>query len=344
LNDPAGDRILASVTADVVVGTEVVARPAVRAYQPGLAAAWDDLVSRSCNGTFLHSRRFVSHHGDRFRDRSLVIEDRRGKITGVFAAAEDPGDPAMVVSHPGLTYGGVVHDGSVRGSSMISALEGIAAHYRALGYQRLRYKAVPAIYHSVFAEDDLYALFRLDARRCRCDLSVTIDLANRGPVQQRRARSRRRAEAAGVRTEQDWAEIGAFWPILELNLRRRYGVAPVHSLAEISLLHECFPDEILLIAAKIGGLPVGGVVLFVAGPVLHMQYTATTEDGRAACATDLAVEHAIAVARQRGCRYFDFGTCTEAEGRRLAEELYQFKASFGAGGVVYDQYELDLHR
>jgi hypothetical protein len=344
LNGPAGDRILATVTADVVAWTAVAARPAVRAYQPALAAAWDDLVRRSRNGTFLHSRRFMSHHGDRFLDRSLVIEGRRGKITGVFAAAEDPGDPATVVSHPGLTYGGVVHDGSARGSSMITVLEAIAAHYAALGYQRLRYKAIPAIYHSAPAEDDLYALFRLDARRCRCDLSVTIDLANRGPVSQRRVRSRRQAEAAGVRTEQDWAQIGAFWPILELNLRRRHGVAPVHSLAEISLLQDRFPDEILLITARIGAVPVGGVVLFAAGPVLHMQYTATTEEGRAACATDLVMEHAIALARQRGCRYFDFGTCTAPDGRGMAEELYQFKASFGAGGVVYDHYELDLQR
>jgi hypothetical protein len=354
LNAPAGDRILAGMVADEVVEAQVVeaqvveaqviAGPAIRPYQPGLAAAWDDLVSRSDNGTFLHSRRFMSHHGGRFRDRSLVLEDRRGKITGVFAAAEDPGDPATVVSHPGLTYGGVVHDGTVRASSMISALEGIAAHYRALGYKRLRYKAVPAIYRAGFSEDDLYALFRLDARRCRCDLSVTIDVCNRGPLQQRRARSQRRAEAAGVRTEQDWAEIGAFWPILELNLRLRHGVAPVHSLAEISLLHERFPDEILLIAAKIAGVTVGGVVLFAAGPVLHMQYTATSEDGRAACATDLAIEHVIALARQRGSRYFDFGICTEEEGQHLAEDLYQFKASFGAGGVVYEQYELDLRR
>jgi Acetyltransferase (GNAT) domain len=324
------------VTADVVMG------PAVRAYEPGGAAEWDDLVSRSCNGTFLHSRRFISYHGDRFRDCSLVIRDRRARVVGVFAAAEDPGDPATVVSHPGLTYGGVVHDGRVRGASMLGALEGIAAHYRELSYERLRYKAVPAIYHSAPADDDLYALFRLGARRYRSDLSAAVDLANRGPVDERRRRSRRRAEAAGVRTEQGWDEIAAFWRILELNLSRRHGSSPVHSLAEIRLLHERFPDEILLISAKIGEVPVGGTLLFTADPLVHMQYSATTEDGRAACATDSVMEHAIALARERGCRYFDFGTCTVDAGWTLDQGLYQFKASFGAGGIIYDHYELDL--
>jgi Acetyltransferase (GNAT) domain len=324
------------VTADVVLG------PAVRTYEAGRATAWDDLVSRSWNGTFMHSRRFISYHGDRFRDRSLVIEDRRGQVVGVFAAAEDPGHPGTVVSHPGLTYGGVVHDGSVRGASMLGALEGIAAHYRQLGYGRLRYKAVPAIYHSVPAEDDVYAMFRLGARRYRSDLSVTIDTANRRPADERRRRSRRKAEAAGVLIQRGWDEVAAFWRILELNLSRRHETSPVHSLAEIRLLHERFPDEIVLIIAKIGEVPVGGTVLFAAGPVLHMQYSATTGQGRDACATDPVMESGIALACERGCRYFDFGTCTLDEGRSLGQDLYQFKASFGGGGVVYDHYELDL--
>lgn len=319
-----------------------VAGHMVRAYEPGRAAAWDDLVSRSCNGTFLHTQRFISYHSDRFRDRSVVIENRRGQVVGVFPAAEDPGDAGLVVSHPGLTYGGIVHDGSIRGAVMVDVLEGVAAYYRGLGYGRLRYKAVPAIYHSAPADDDLYALFRLGARRYRSDLSVAIDLANRGRVDERRRRSLRRAETAGVRTEQDWDEIGTFWRILELNLSSRHGTSPVHSLAEIRLLHQRFPDEILLIAAKIGEMPVGGTVLFATGPTLHMQYSATTEDGRAACATDPVMEHAISLARQRGCRYFDFGTCTVEAGWKLDQGLYEFKASFGAGGIVYDHYEIGL--
>jgi Acetyltransferase (GNAT) domain len=326
------------------VTVDVIAGHAVRAYEPERAAVWDDLVFRSCNGTFLHTRCFISYHGDRFRDRSLVIQDRRARVVGVFAAAEDPGDPGTVVSHPGLTYGGLVHDGSVRGGSMLEILQGIAVHYRDLGYGRLRYKAVPAIYHSMPADDDLYALFRVGAHRYRSDLSVAIDLDNRGPVGQRRVRSRRQAEAAGARTEQDWNDVAAFWRILELNLIRRHDTSPVHSLAEIRLLHGRFPDEILLIVAKIGEMLVGGTVLFAAGPVMHMQYTATTEDGRDICATDLVMEHAITVARQRGCRYFDFGTCTVDAGWMLDQGLYQFKASFGAGGIIYDHYEMNLHR
>ena len=328
--------------ADPGLTAQAVAGPVVRSYQPAHAEAWDELVGRSCNGTFLHTRRFLSYHGDRFLDHSMVLEDRRGRVVGVFPAAASPACPETIVSHPGLTYGGLLHDGSVRGAAMIAALGEIADRYRRLGCLQLRYKAVPAIYHSAPADDDLYALFRLEGRRYRSDLSAAIDLAHRGRVTQRRVRSRRTAEAAGVTTVESWDEIGGFWEILEANLAQRHDTAPVHTLAEMQLLHDLFPDEIILVAARVGGVLVGGAVLFATGPVLHMQYTATTHQGRGACATNLVMERAIDLARRRGHRFFDFGVSTPHEGWCLDEGLYEFKISFGAGGVVHDHYEIDL--
>jgi Acetyltransferase (GNAT) domain len=328
--------------ADPGVAAQAVAGPIVRSFCPAHTEAWEDLVGRSCNGTFLHTRRFLSYHGDRFIDRSVVLEDRRGQVTGVFPAAVSPACPEMIVSHPGLTYGGLVHDGSIHGASLIVALREVADHYRRLGYRRLRYKAVPTVYHSVPAQDDLYALIRLEGRRYRSDLSAAVDLSHRGRVTQRRIRSRRTAQAAGVSTDESWDKIGCFWRILEANLAERHDTAPVHSLEEMRLLHDLFPDEIILIVAELGGILVGGAVLFAAGPVLHMQYTATTALGRAACVTDLVMERAIEIALRDGQRFFDFGVSTTHEGHCLDEGLYEFKISFGAGGVVYDHYELDL--
>ena len=321
---------------------EEVAIPVVRSYCPEDGRGWEDLVARACNGTFLHTRRFISYHGDRFRDRSLVLENRRKRIVGVFPAAEAPAEPGMIISHPGLTYGGVVHDGTVRGAVMVGALAAIASHYRSLGYRRLRYKAVPSIFHSSPAEDDLYALSQLGARRHQCDLSVAIDLADRGRVTRRRRHSRERAEREGVHVQEDWDEVVRFWRLLECNLTTRHGASPVHSVAEIQCLHEEFPDAILLISAKIGADLIGGVLLFMSDRVSRAQYTATTRKGRVTCATDPVMEHAIDIATKRGCRYFDFGTCTLDEGRSLNQGLYHFKVSFGGGGVLYDHYELNL--
>ncbi len=152
---------------------------AVRRYTEQDAEAWDKLVVESWNGTFLHQRRFLSYHGDRFQDLSLIIEDGKGHIVGVFPAALDPVQEDVLMSHPGLTYGGVVHSGFLRGALMLEVLHAVAESYRAIGLRLLQYKAVPYIYHKAPATDDLYALFCLEAVRYRCDLSAAVDLTLR---------------------------------------------------------------------------------------------------------------------------------------------------------------------
>jgi len=314
----------------------------VRGYADTDARDWDELVARSGAGTILHTRRFLSYHGDRFRDRSLLVVDARGRMVGVLPAAESPADPSVVISHPGLTYGGLVHDGALFGEHMIRVLEQIAAEYRSMGLSTLRYKAVPSIYHSVPAADDVYALFRLGASRYGCDLAAAIDLDRRRPLRHRRERGRKRALGAGVRVEEGWGDIAAYWQILEHNLDRRHQASPTHTLAEIEYLHAQFPKEFLLVAAKIDGILVGGEVYSVEGPVLQGRYSATTVEGRAASATDLVIERAIMLAQDLGCRYYSHGTSTMDEGRWLNEAQYDFKVSFVAGGVVHDHYELGL--
>lgn len=317
-------------------------RGALREYLPGEADAWDGLVARSVNGTILHTRRFLSYHGDRFRDRSLMVTNRHGRLVGVFPAAEDPADPSVVTSHPGLTYGGLVHDGRLQGASMINALGMIAEEYRALGFTRLRYKAVPSIYQSGPAADDEYALFRLGAHRYRRDLAAVINVAHRGRVWSGRKGWRRRAVGAGVQTDEGWHDIADYWRILEQNLAGRHEARPTHSLAEIEYLHERFPKEIFLVTARVGGTLAAGNLYSVEGPVLQGRYSATTPEGRQVSASDLVIEQGITLARERGCHFYSFGTSTLDEGRQLNEAQYDFKVSFGAGGVMHDTYELDL--
>jgi len=319
-----------------------VAAELIRAYLPGDADAWDDLVARSVNGTMLHTRRYLSYHRDRFRDRSVLITNSRGWPIGAFPAAEDPAGDAVVTSHPGLTYGGLVHDGSLHGASMMTVLTGIAAHYRDLGFARLRYKALPLIYQTQPAADDVHALYRLGASRYSCHLAAAINLSTRGRVAASRRQRRRRAEAAGVRIGDGWQDATAYWQVLEGNLDRRHRATPTHSLAEIEYLHDRFPKEIILVTAKVGGELLGGNLFTAEGPVLQVRYTATTETGRAVCATDLVVERGIALAGELGCRYFSFGTSTMQAGRELNAPQYDFKISFGAGGVTHDSYELTL--
>ena len=311
-------------------------------YDSARADEWDDLVARSVNGTFLHTRRYIGYHGDRFTDRSLVVTNPKGRLVGVLPAALVPGDTTTVASHPGITYGGLVHDGSLRGEELLQALAEASAHFAAGGLTRFVYKAVPYVYHRVPAGDDLYALFRLGATRTRCDLSVSVDLAVAQEPNRNRRRNLDKARAAGLTVVSGPEWLPRFWPVLTENLRSRYGVDPVHSAAEIALLAELFPAGIECQAVLLGDELVGGVVLYKTGTVVHPQYSAATPRGKEVAALDAAFTAGIDAARAAGARYYDFGNSNEDGGRVLNASLYRYKLEYGGGGVPYEFYEVAL--
>ena len=313
----------------------------VRPYLSEDAENWDDLCRHALQGTLLHTRRFLSYHVSRFVDCSLVLEDN-GRLMGVFPAALSPAEEGVVVSHPGATYGGVIHTGGLRGERMIEALAEICRHYRLQGRRKLIYKAVPSFYHREPAQDDLYALFRVSARRVRCDLSSAIDLQHRLSASVRRRRNLRKAIKHGLETAEGPEFLEAFWHVLQINLASRHDAAPVHDLREICLLADRFPDNVRCLVALDSGRVIGGTLLFLTHTAHHAQYIAASPEGFEKCALDLVFDKAISAAVEEGKRWFDFGTSNEQEGQFLNAGLYRFKSEFGGGGYVYEFYEIDL--
>ena len=309
-------------------------------YRDEMAADWDSFCAGAVNATLLHTRCFLSYHGERFTDASLVlVED--GRWVGLLPAAQLPGRPDNIVSHPGATFGGLVHDGRLLGHRTIDALSAAKSYFAARGATTLRYKPLPAIYPLLPAQDDLYALFRLHARRVRCDLSSTIDLAFQRPRSERRRRALNKAQKS-VAVEVGGPRLPELWAIVEDNLERKHGARAVHSLAEMAELARRFPETIRSLVGLVDGRVEAGVILFLSSRVWHAQYIASSERGHELSALDAVFERALQCAAAKGARYFDFGTSNEEEGRVLHDGLYRFKSEFGGGGTAYETYELDL--
>jgi hypothetical protein len=313
----------------------------VRPYVADDAETWDRFTDEAHQSTFLHSRRFLSYHGDRFRDLSLVIEND-GKWIGLFPAAQHSTDDTCVVSHPGITYGGVLHQGTLKGERMIAVLDLVCRHYATERYAKLLYKAVPTIYHRTPAQDDSYAMFRLGALRTRCDLSSSIDMRRRLPISERRRRSLKKAVKAGVAILEGHQLLPQFWAILVENLSRKHDSLPVHSLGEITLLATRFPSNIRCICGTLNNVVIAGVLLFATDTCIHAQYIASNETGNAVSALDVVFDYSIEQARLHNKTWFDFGISNENAGLCLNDGLYRFKSEFGGGGVVYECFELSL--
>lgn len=301
---------------------------------------WDTFCKGAANATILHRRRFINYHEDRFNDLSLLVRES-GRWVGMFPAAQSLSDPALVVNHPGITYGGLVHQGKLGGNRSVEVLKAIVEYYAKVGYRRLLYKPLPFIYATIPAQDDLYALYRLSARRVRCDLSCCIDLAARRTPSERRKRGLRKAQRS-VTLSNDSQLLGKLWSVVAQNLERKHNAQPVHTLEELTILCERFPKQIQVRCALIDGVVHAGVIFFNADWVWHAQYIAASEVAYEVSALDAVFEAAIVEAKQAGARYFDFGTSNEEGGVVLNDGLYRFKSEFGGGGVAHEFYELEL--
>ena len=305
-------------------------------YSPSDRDEWDRFLATARAGLFLFARDYMDYHADRFVDHSLLCH-QEGRLVALLPASlhED-----TLISHGGLTFGGLVSDASMSTSLMMTIFAHLNRYLCDRGISRLLYKAVPHIYHEVPAEEDLYALFRSGARLYRRDVTFTIALARRLPFQERRRRGIKKARAADVVVRQD-ADLEAFWPILEGNLTSRHGVRPVHSLAEICLLRQRFPDNIKLFAAYRGSALLAGVLVYEHRRVVHAQYISSSEEGKRLGALDLVFDHLISE-HYRQHDYFDFGISTEEQGKVLNVGLSEQKEGFGGRSVVHDFYELHL--
>jgi hypothetical protein len=306
----------------------------IRQYSSADAHSWNEFIARSKNGTFLFDRRYMDYHADRFSDSSLIVSESDDRWVSVLPANRV--DSALV-SHGGLTYGGLISDEEMTTSRMIDLFAALLRYLAEAGIERLEYKTVPAIYHSLPAEEDRFALFLHGASLSRRDVLSVVDLGAQGRIQERRRRGAKKAESLRVAVEEsdDWAP---FWDVLTANLLDRHGRRPVHSLDEIVALARKFPDNIRLFVAKREGVVLGGVVMYLASPTAHAQYIGSSAEGRQCGALDLLFGSLID--RHRSFRYFDFGISNE--GATLNRGLSDFKDGFGARAVVHDHYVLQV--
>jgi hypothetical protein len=306
----------------------------VTRYSEAHRGDWDAFVGRAKNGHFFFRRDYLAYHADRFADHSLLFFKESRLVALLPACLKD----RVLSSHAGLTFGGIIADAAMTTPLMLEVFAALVRYLRDNGVARLVYKCVPHIYHLLPAEEDRYALFVHGARLCRRDVTSTVEPGAAPPMQDRRRRGIRKAQAAGV-TVGPSDDFAAFWGLLEDNLLRAHGKNPVHTLAEILSLREKFPESIRLFAATRAGRMLGGTLVYENATVAHAQYIASSEEGRGVGALDALFGWLIGE-RYRDKRYFDFGISTERDGRALNVGLVEQKEGFGARAVVHDFYEL----
>ena len=309
-------------------------------YEPSMKDVWNSFVRDSKNGTFLLDRNYMDYHSDRFRDCSLMFY-KRGKLMALLPANWVEKENT-VKSHGGLTYGGLITDS---GFTIDDALQVFKAAKmwmkKNLGANRWIYTPIPYIYCSLPSEEDMYALFRNGAQIKKTEVASVVDFTNRLPFRELRKRGYKKALKRGLEVvEADFdKDLDEYWMMLENLLHDRFDSKPVHTVAEMRLLHSRFPDSIRLYVVRDNGRIVAGTVIYDTGLVARTQYIAASPEGKESGALDLLFRTLLDdVYPER--RFFDFGGSTLYGGNHLNEGLIFQKEGFGGRAVIFNTYEM----
>lgn len=309
----------------------------VHSYSAEKQSEWDAFIDASKNGTFILKRGYVEYHSDRFTDFSLMFyEDNR--LIAVLPASLHGME---VRSHGGLTYGGIISDKKMTTPKMLEVFDALKAFLTEKGIAKLLYKRVPAIYHKYPSDEDLYALFRNNAKIAEINISTCILMEDRISFNERRRRNIKKAMKANLNVVQSF-DFSGYINLVNDVLGAYHGAKAVHTGEELALLAGRFPEEIkLFIAENDEKEMLAGVLIFDTPLTVHTQYIANSDKGRNIGALDLVFDYLINE-YSKNKKYFDFGTSNEEHGKVLNPGLVSQKQEFGGRGIAYDIYKMNI--
>jgi len=308
----------------------------IQQYNSEFEDVWDSFVNRANNYSFLHYREYMEYHTDRFNDFSLIIKNN-DKIVALLPANRQE---SVLYSHQGLTYGGFIVGSKWNTKTALDSLRKLLDYLKKNNFKQIIYKPMPYIYGIRPFQEDLYAIHVNKGKILHREISSTITkISNKKYSKGRKWGIKKSLNCGLVVVETN--ELDSFFAILKNELQKKYSKEPIHRLSELKLLKSRFPDNIRLFIVLKDEEVVAGCIIYENPTVAHAQYISSNKKGRELYATDFLFDHLIQNVFKNKL-YFDFGISTENNGEYLNEGLVQFKESYGASGVCYDTYGINL--
>ena len=318
-------------------------------YTQNKQTEWDDFIKVSKNGTFLFLRAYMDYHSDRFHDHSLMFYNEKNKLIAVLPANSNPStlnpNLSTLHSHQGLTYGGFVLAPEIHISEVGELFQLTISYLKEKGFCEWNYKQIPYIYHIIPSQEEDYWLWQYNATQKACNMMTVIDFKSAiNDISSSRKRTYYNKLMRQGYTITFDADICDFWPILEDNLMERFSSHPVHSLSEIELLKQRFPDNIVCCTVKNPeGITIAGTLLFITQQVVRTQYISASHEGKRNNALDYLM---LSLIKHYGdnpqYRYFEFGTSMAEDGVHLNEGLILQKEGFGGRAVACKIYSINI--
>lgn len=307
---------------------------------------WEEFVNDSSNGTIFHTRKFLSYHSpDKFTDNSLLFFDEK-KLVALLPAIDIKREGVRTLwSHMGASYGGFVHSESLSIKQAFDLTQSLIDHSLSEKFEKIVLTNVPFVYQKRYNQYLDFALIKNGFGYMKREVTsvITLNQSEENVMKLIKPESRtsvRKAEKMGVviRKSNDFEE---YYDILKSNLAMRHNVQPAHTLDELYLLKELFPQKIQLFGAYIKNKMIAGVVNFYCNDkVVLVFYISHNQEYQQYRAVNLLFYTIMKDAISRGLEFLDFGLFTVNMDPNWG--LGKFKESFGARGILRDSLFLDI--
>lgn len=312
----------------------------IKRYMSEDKTLWNNFITNSKMPMFMFHRNYMDYHKDRFVDNSLMFYENE-TLQAILPA--NIGNNKVLVSHGGLTYGGLLLSSTIKQHTVLDCFDALVDYCKNEGIKTIIYKPIPHIYHEQPAEEDIYALYKIGAHLSSVSASTVVNLNN--PLKMPKGRkaqiSRAKREGVVVKKTSYKNHYDDFIHLENEILRKRHNTSAVHTSDELFMLHERFPEQINLFAAFLGEKLIAGTIIYEYGKVIHTQYMAADETAREIGALDLTINTIIEEYRMSKL-WLDFGISTENDGQYLNEGLISQKEGFGGRTNVYQHWRIEV--
>lgn len=305
---------------------------------------WEEWVESSNCGVFLHTRKFLNYHKNRFEDHSLIFKNKNSVIAIMPMARESLS--SCMVSHPGITYGGLIYKTRIKLDDIDEIFKLIIEYCRKLGFKKFIYKPIPYHIQRYPEQLDIFYLYKYGASIYSKEIWNTINLN----YQRKLSKGRKWGFNKGIKNKltikasSSVKDLKQFHNILSENLVKRHKTKPVHSINEFIELSTKFKNHInLKLVMDEFNRILGGCWIFnLNNNCVHSQYIACNKLGMELNALDYLLESIIKECTTNNINNFSFGSSTEKNSEILNQGLFDFKNGFGIGNSLINTYKIML--
>jgi len=312
-------------------------------YQKKYFNEWNNFVDNSNNGTIFHRLDFLNYHGDKFKENEHHLIILKGEtIFGVIPLAIFNENGRKIAKSPyGASYGGFVFADVVKYSTSKKIIESFILYLIKNNINELFITPSIGKYCKVSCNTFNFVLLESGFKIINSDISSTVKLIDENILSNvftSRARNMvTKAKKYGIRIKKN-TDNKIFWDLLSKTYSK-FEKKPTHNIHELNLLRNKFPGKIYSYIALYENKAISGILIFELNNKTQLAfYLVSDNEFLFTQSLSCLIYYSIQKAKEKGFEVFDFGTSSS---NMIANpNLFQFKESFGAVGVIKDTYKL----